>query len=61
MRRSQRPPISHNRSYSEDPRTTPEYSNGTDLRRNNSTGRHRLSDGIRRRFGSMRRKKGEVQ
>ncbi|KIL84883.1 hypothetical protein FAVG1_11753 [Fusarium avenaceum] len=61
MRSSQRPPVGHNRSFSEDPRTTPEYSNGTDLRRNNSTGRHRLSDGIRRRFGSMRRKRGEVQ
>ncbi|KAM0549426.1 hypothetical protein ACHAPJ_009412 [Fusarium lateritium] len=59
IRGSRRPPFSHNRSFSEDPRSTPEYSNGTDLRRNNSTGRHRLSDGIRRRFGSIRRKKAE--
>ncbi|KAM0342433.1 hypothetical protein ACHAPU_009620 [Fusarium lateritium] len=60
MRSSQRPPFSHNRSFSEDPRTTPEFSNGTDLRRNNSTGRHRLSDGLRKRFGSIRRKKVEA-
>ncbi|KAG5792880.1 hypothetical protein H9Q69_008052 [Fusarium xylarioides] len=61
MRGSKRPPFSHNRSFSENPRTTPEFSNGTDIRRNNSTGKHRLSDGIRRRFGSMRRKKVEVE
>ncbi|PCD43137.1 hypothetical protein AU210_002239 [Fusarium oxysporum f. sp. radicis-cucumerinum] len=61
MRGSKRPPFSHNRSFSENPRTTPEFSNGTDIRRNNSTGKHRLSDGIRRRFGSMRRKKVEAE
>ncbi|KAF4426704.1 hypothetical protein F53441_14093 [Fusarium austroafricanum] len=60
MRGSKRPPFSHNRSYSEDPRTTPEFSNGSDIRRNNSTGRHRLSDGLRKRFGSIRRRKAEV-
>jgi hypothetical protein len=52
-----RPAFTHNRSFSENPRKTPEYSNGTDIRRNNSTGRHKLSDGLRKRFGSIRRKK----
>ncbi|EKJ75796.1 hypothetical protein FPSE_03976 [Fusarium pseudograminearum CS3096] len=62
MGTSTRPAFTHNRSFSESPRTTPEYSNGTDIRRNNSTGRHKLSDGLRKRFGSIRRKKvGEVQ
>ncbi|KAJ4114806.1 hypothetical protein NW768_011360 [Fusarium equiseti] len=59
---SKRPGMSHNRSFSDHPRTTPEYSNGSDIRRNNSTGRHKLSDGLRKRFGSIRRKKAtEVQ
>ncbi|RGP72410.1 hypothetical protein FLONG3_6806 [Fusarium longipes] len=59
---SKRPGITHNRSFSENPRTTPEFSNDTDIRRNNSTGRHKLSDGLRKRFGSIRRKKvNEVQ
>ncbi|KAF4459342.1 hypothetical protein FALBO_13911 [Fusarium albosuccineum] len=61
---SKRPPFSHHRSFSENPRLSPAsagdgVSNGNDLRRNNSTGRHRLSDGLRRRFGSIRRKKAE--
>ena len=61
MGTSTRPAFTHNRSFSESPRTTPEHSNGTDIRRNNSTGRHKLSDGLRKRFGSIRRKKaGEV-
>ncbi|KAF5020873.1 hypothetical protein F66182_7098 [Fusarium sp. NRRL 66182] len=61
IRGSRRPPFSHNRSFSEAPRTAPESSDDSHLRRNNSTGRHRLSDGLRRRFGSMRRKKaGQV-
>ncbi|KAI8685083.1 hypothetical protein NCS57_00176300 [Fusarium keratoplasticum] len=60
MKSSKRPPFSHHRSFSESPRSAPSQdgaSDGNGLRRNNSTGRHRLSDGLRRRFGSIRRKK----
>ncbi|KAF4965130.1 hypothetical protein FZEAL_10800 [Fusarium zealandicum] len=62
VNRSRRPPMGHHRSYSETPRSTtaPDpFSDQNALQRNNSTGRHRLSDGLRRRFGSMRRKKAE--
>ncbi|KAM5355105.1 hypothetical protein ACJ41O_001751 [Fusarium nematophilum] len=62
MRGSRRPPVTHHRSFSENPRPSSArdgISTSEGLRRNNSTGRHRLSDGLRRRFGSMRRKKAE--
>lgn len=36
------------------------YSNSADLRQSNTSGK-RLSDGIKRRFGSIRRKKSQEQ
>ncbi|KAH7001197.1 hypothetical protein EDB80DRAFT_721729 [Ilyonectria destructans] len=59
--RASRPPRSHHRSFSEQPVSTPAggFSNSADLGRQNSTSK-RLSDGFRRRFGSIRRKKQEV-
>ncbi|CAM1504567.1 Fc.00g021580.m01.CDS01 [Cosmosporella sp. VM-42] len=55
-----RPP--HTRSYSNHGEEShAAYSNSADIRRSNTTGK-RLSDGIKRRFGSIRRKKvTEVQ
>ncbi|KAF7554517.1 hypothetical protein G7Z17_g2820 [Cylindrodendrum hubeiense] len=60
--RTNRPPARHHRSYSDHPVSTTAgaFSNGTDLGRQNSTSK-RLSDGFRRRFGSIRRKKQEVE
>ncbi|KAF7559020.1 hypothetical protein G7046_g5146 [Stylonectria norvegica] len=58
-----RPPVTHHRSFSnEHPEPSPTaadgFTNSTDLRRNNTTGK-RLSDGLKRRFGSIRRKKSD--
>ncbi|KAH7156648.1 hypothetical protein EDB81DRAFT_880957 [Dactylonectria macrodidyma] len=54
-------PSRHHRSFSDLPVSTPAngFSNSTDLGGQPSTGK-RLSDGFRRRFGSIRRKKQEV-
>lgn len=58
--RASRPPRSHHRSFSEQPVSTPGgFSNSADPGRQNSTSK-RLSDGFRRRFGSIRRKKQVV-
>lgn len=53
-----RPPVTHHRSFSNEANetSTAGFSNSSDLRRSNTTGK-RLSDGIKRRFGSIRRKK----
>ncbi|KAK7430904.1 hypothetical protein QQZ08_002432 [Neonectria magnoliae] len=56
-----RPPMRrHHRSHSDHPVSTSAeaFANGTDMGRQNSTSK-RLTDGLKRRFGSIRRKKAQ--